>query len=142
MQVLTAMSETLQTKETKMALNLQFEGFLNEVKVMDWGTVLRMAHSQRAKNTSTGQWETVGKDYIDVTVDDATGFAEGDLLLVHGSLKVSTYEKRDGSTGIALKVRAVEVSKVERNNHPAGTGIDRALSSMGAVPVLDEETPF
>lgn len=124
-----------------MALQLSFEGYVNEVKVMDWGTVLRMAHSQRAKNDKTGQWETVGKDYVDVTVPDASGIREGDLLSVHGSLKVSTFEKRDGSTGIALKVRATDVQRIDRGNHPAGSGVDRALQSIGATPI-DNETPF
>lgn len=102
-----------------MAIKVTFEGFVNEVKTFDWGTVLRMAHSQRAKNDATGQWETVGKDYIDVTVNDGANIQEGTILAVEGTLKVSTYEKRDGTTGVALKVRATDFYAVERNNSQA-----------------------
>lgn len=98
-----------------MAIEVTFEGFVNELKNFDWGTVAKVTHSQRAKNDATGQWETVGKDYFDVTLPaDVTSLPEGTLVRVTGTLKVGTYEKRDGSTGIALKVRAQQVEAVER----------------------------
>lgn len=106
-----------------MAINVEFEGFVNEVKVLSWGTVAKMAHSQRAKNDATGQWETVGKDYFDVTLPDGVQVAEGALVKVTGSLKVGTFEKRDGTTGVSLKVRAQDVSPVDRTTSggkPAG----------------------
>lgn len=105
-----------------MAINIEFEGYVNEVKGFSWGWVAKVAHSQRAKNEQTGQWETVGKDYIDVTLPDGVNVNENTIVRVKGTLKVGTYEKKDGTTGVALKVRAQEVTPVERggNNTPAG----------------------
>jgi hypothetical protein len=122
-----------------MALTLEFEGFVNEIKQFDWGTVLKMSHSQRAKSEMTGQWETVGKDYLDVTVEDASNINEGDLLRVTGSLKVGTYDKRDGSTGVSLKVRATSVTPAERRQ-PAGDPVSNLVRGLGATPV--EDAPF
>lgn len=98
-----------------MAIKVEFEGWVNEAKVFDWGTVLKVTHDQRAKNDA-GEWETVSKDYIDVTItpEQASAIASAKVVRVAGTLKVGTYEKRDGSTGIALKVRAQEVAPVER----------------------------
>lgn len=108
------------TKERNtMALNIQFEGYVNEVKQFSWGAVAKVSHSQRAKNEATGQWETVGKDYFDVTLPDGQAVDEGSLVKVVGTLKVGTYEKKDGGTGIALKVRAQEISAVERRSSNA-----------------------
>lgn len=99
-----------------MAIKVDFEGWVNEVKTFDWGTVLRVTHDQRAKNDSTGQWETVSKDYIDVSVtaDLLAGLHDSKVVRVIGNLKVSTYPKKDGSTGVSLKVRASELIPVQR----------------------------
>ena len=98
-----------------MAINVEFDGWVNEVKVLDWGTILKVSHDQRAKNDA-GEWETVGKDYFDVTVTADQAAVVGSAKKVHiiGTLKVGTYQKRDGGTGVALKVRAQSVSVVER----------------------------
>lgn len=98
-----------------MALNIEFEGYVNEIKVFGWGTVAKMSHSQRAKNDTTGEWETVGKDYLDVTLPEgAVAPEENSIAKVTGTFKTSTYEKRDGTTGIAIKVRAQMIESVDR----------------------------
>lgn len=116
-----------------MALNIEFEGFVNEVKSFDWGTVAKVSHSQRAKNDATGEWETVGKDYIDVTLPEGTSVKENDLVKVKGSFKVSTYEKRDGTHGVAIKVRAQEIAPVERRG---------VTTTAPASSLADDELPF
>lgn len=109
-----------QRKKKHMALNIEFEGYVNEVKTFDWGRVAKLSHAQRAKNQTTGEWETVGKDYIDVTLpDDAISPTENTIVNVRGSLKVSTYQKLDGTTGVGMKVRAKEISPVVRGSRPA-----------------------
>ncbi len=117
-----------------MALNIEFEGYVNEVKQFSWGTVVKMSHSQRAKNDATGEWETVGKDYLDVTLPEGVQApAENSIAKVTGTFKVGTYEKRDGSTGIAIKVRAQSVDAVDRRG-----AVDVArdiLAPAGAVEV-------
>lgn len=99
-----------------MSIKVEFEGWVNEVKSFEWGHVLRVTHDQRAKNDQTGQWETVGKDYLDVTVtsDMLSTLHDAKVVRVVGNLKVGTYEKKDGTFGVALKVRATELSPVER----------------------------
>jgi hypothetical protein len=126
-----------------MAINVVFEGFVNEVKPFSWGTVAKVSHSQRAKNDATGQGETVGKDYFDVTLPAGVTIPEGELVRVEGTLKVGTYDKKDGTTGVALKVRAQSVRKVERGNRDA---IAAAKEVLAPVPdswtAVDTELPF
>lgn len=97
-----------------MAIQIEFEGYVNEVKALAWGNVAKVAHSQRAKNETTGQWETVGKDYFDVTLPDGVVVNEGDIVAVRGTLKANGYLKNDGTAGVGMKVRAVAVSTVNR----------------------------
>jgi len=99
-----------------MSIKVTFEGWVNEVKTFDWGNVMRVTHDVRTKNALTGEWETTSKDYLDVTVtNEQLSYVNGAKVVnVTGSLKVSTYAKKDGSTGVALKVRALEIAPVER----------------------------
>lgn len=122
-----------------MALNVSFDGWLNEVKTLDWGTVLVVTHDQRAKNDA-GQWETVSKDWIDVTVqpDQAQGLESG-LVHVEGTLKVGTYAKKDGSTGIKLRVRATSVTPVQRGQYHSTQTV--SLPASNPAPA-DDELPF
>lgn len=123
-----------------MALTIEFEGFVNEVKTFSWGTVVKMSHAQRAKNDATGLWETVGKDYLDVTWPaEAVLPGESAIVRVKGTLKSpTTFEKRDGSHGVSLKVRAQEVSAVERRGNDFTADAGNAFASVGATPVEDE----
>jgi len=116
-----------------MALNIQFEGFVQEIKEFGWGTVVTVVHNQRAKNDATGQWETVGKDYLDVTTDGPIP-AKDTKVSVQGRLKVSTYQKRDGSTGVALKVAGATISEATRGNAVA--------AAKEILEPLDSGMPF
>jgi len=130
-------------KEEKMAVNVVFEGFVNEVKPFSWGTVAKVSHSQRAKNDATGQWETVGKDYFDVTLPEGVTIPEGELVRVEGTLKVGTYDKKDGTTGVALKVRAQSIRKVERGNRDAVAAAKEVLAPVpDSWTAVDTELPF
>lgn len=123
-----------------MALQLVFEGYVNEVKQFSWGTVARMSHAQRAKDDATGEWTTVSRDYLDVTLPEGASAAEGDILRVEGTLKVGTFEKRDGTQGISLKVRAQNIDKVMR------TGTAAAPATPVEAPAgwepISESVPF
>jgi single-stranded DNA-binding protein len=128
-----------------MALNIEFDGWLNEVKTLDWGTVFVVTHDNRAKNDA-GNWETVSKDWIDVTVPqsdvEAVISATGGAGLVHvtGTLKVGTYDKRDGSTGIKYRVRATSVKPVQRGGNRDVVTTTHAFQNP--APVDDTELPF
>lgn len=90
-----------------MAIQVQFEGYVREVKDYDWGTVYNVAHRQVIKNAAQ-EWETAGYDYFSVSREKGAPRFEVDAkVAVKGTLKSKTYPKRDGSgTGMALNVRA------------------------------------
>jgi hypothetical protein len=92
-----------------MALKIEFKGYVNDIRSFDWGKVIVIAHDQR--QLVDGEWQSVGKDYIDVTYEGEAP-AKNTLVFVRGNLKVGTYAKRDGSTGVSMKVRAEEITLV------------------------------
>lgn len=98
-----------------MAIAVEFEGYVNEIKTFDWGKVAKVTHQQRAKNNATGEWETVGKDYIDVTIPEGLPVPDQNTIVrVAGNLKVNLYDKTDGSKGLSMKVRAQDIRTVTR----------------------------
>jgi RPA family protein len=124
-----------------MAIKVEFDGWVNEVKVFDWGTVLKVSHDQRSKNAQTGEWETTGKDYFDITVtpEQASAVSAAKVIHVVGNIrKIETFEKRDGSVGVSVKVRAVEVSPVERGFK----GDPVATVTNILAPVASDDLPF
>lgn len=123
-----------------MAINVNFEGYVNEVKQFSWGTVAKMSHSQRAKNDATGEWETVGRDYFDVTMPEGATATEGDIVRVEGTLKVGTFDKKDGTTGVSLKVRAQNFEQVMRSGTVAAP-VSPVAAPAGWEPI-STDTPF
>lgn len=103
-----------------MALLVSFTGFVEEVKTFSWGSVVTVSHANRQKN-DLGQWETTSRDYLDLSIDPASEFAwlleakKGLRVAVSGNVKVSTYEKKDGSVGVRYKVWPKEVETFETN---------------------------
>lgn len=103
-----------------MALSLSFTGFVEEVKTFDWGSVVTVSHSNRQKNAA-GEWETTSRDYIDVTVDGDSEFGwllqaqKGLRVAITGNAKLSTYNKKDGSAGVRIKLWPKEVDTFESN---------------------------
>jgi single-stranded DNA-binding protein len=108
-----------------MALSLTFTGFVEEAKTFDWGSVVTVAHANRKKNEE-GKWETVSRDYIDVSVDPSSDFGwllkadKGTRVTITGNAKLSTYEKRDGSSAVKIKLypQAVESAVIDRTDAP------------------------
>lgn len=121
-----------------MAVKVEFEGYVNEVKPFDWGTVYNVSHRQVIKNAA-GQWETAGYDYFDVSVPKGTPeIAKDQKVKVVGTLKTKRFDKRDGSKGIALQVRAESVEPLER---PATVGqMQQVWPDVKQIP--DENAPF
>lgn len=122
-----------------MAVDVKFEGYVNGVRQFEWGVVYDVAHNQMLKDNQ-GDWKIDGKDYFSVT--GPAGFAEGDKVAVVGRLKTKLFEKKDGSKGVSLNVRASEMSKVERRGgNPQDT--QQALDGVfGSVKSIDDEAPF
>jgi hypothetical protein len=127
-----------------MALQLNFEGYVNDVKHFDWGTVLKVSHAQRVKNEATGEWETAGYDYFDVTVTAEQLAAIGDnkIVTVSGTLrKGKSFQRKDGSWDIELKVRAQNISAVDRVNN-TDTAVKNLQAVFGGQPAAAEDVPF
>lgn len=115
-----------------MALNIEAECYVNEVKQFGWGTVAKMSHSQRGKNDA-GEWITTGKDYLDVVLPEGEPApAENSIVKITGTFKIETFEKRDGSTGINIKVKAKTIEAVNRNPVDAVRNI---LAPLGASEI-------
>ena len=108
------MRATVACERTEMVKNeakIVITGWLNDVKGFDWGNVGKVAVDQRRKNDSTGQWETVDKIIYDVVFEGA--FPDAKQVVVTGRVSgINTFEKRDGSTGVSIKVRADSVEEV------------------------------
>ena len=123
-------------------IRVEFKGYVNSVRVFDWGTVYNVSHNQVRKNHQ-GEWETVGRDYFSVVAPkDAATFAENDQVEIVGRLKTKTYDKRDGSgKGISLEVRADEMRTVQRGNKPAS--VPQMQNIWPDVKqVADDQVPF
>ena len=123
-------------------IRVEFKGYVNSVRVFDWGTVYNVSHNQVRKNHQN-EWETVGRDYFSVVAPQGAGpFAENDQVEIVGKLKTKTYDKRDGSgKGISLEVRADEMRKVERGNKTASVpDMQNIWPEVKQVP--DDQVPF
>ena len=123
-------------------IRVEFKGYVNSVRVFDWGTVYNVSHNQVRKNHQ-GEWETVGRDYFSVVAPkDSATFAENDQVEVVGRLKTKTYDKRDGSgKGISLEVRADEMRTVQRGNKAASVP-DMQNIWPDVKQVADDQVPF
>ena len=114
-----------------MAMELTFTGWLNDVKEFDWGTVLKMSHSVRRKDES-GNWETVGKDFVDVIIDPAKRGEFSHALeapvpcrmAVTGNAKPAHYTNNVGDTVVYMKVWASAIEVVESDFAPKTEGTE------------------
>ena len=99
-----------------MAIQIEFTGYINEVKKFEWGTVYDISHAQR-QQTEGGQWETAGYDYFSVIGDP--GFEKDERVTVRGRLKTKRYETKTGANGIKLEVRAESIEPYKNNKTDA-----------------------
>jgi hypothetical protein len=122
-------------------IDVKFEGFINGVRTFDWGVVYEVAHAQMMKDEQ-GEWKVAGKDYFSVT--GPAGFEEGDKVAISGSLKTKTFDKKDGSKGVALNVRARDMVKVERRNtnKTSVAAVNEVWPTIDIPSGLDEQAPF
>jgi len=108
-----------------MALSLTFTGFVEEAKTFDWGSVVTVTHANRKQNEQ-GKWETISRDYIDVSVDPSSEFGwlltaeRGTRVTITGNAKLSTYDRKDGTSAVKIKLypKAVESAVIDRLDAP------------------------
>ena len=97
----------------KNEASVKVTGWLNDVKSFDWGTALKVSVDVRKQNAQ-GEWETVDKTIYDVTTGDKIALDGVKQVTVTGRIVgTATFQKRDGSTGSAVRVRANTIQATE-----------------------------
>ena len=118
-------------------------GWLNNVADFEWGRALKLGVDVRKQNHQ-GEWETVDKTVYDVTTDDRSqNFENVKQVTVIGRITgTNVFQKRDGSTGFSIKVRAESIE-------PAGEKVKEAAimetwptAKIGQPVPIDESAPF
>jgi hypothetical protein len=119
---------------------IEVTGWLNDVKHFDWGVVLKVSVDVRKKN-SEGTWETVDKTVYDVTTDGKSPLEGVKQIKVTGRITgTNTFQKRDGSTGCSVKVRADRVEIASDKVNEAAIMETWPTAKIG--PAVDEGAPF
>lgn len=113
-----------------MSIQIEFEGYINGVRLFDWGNVYDVSHTQWGKDAK-GEWEKKGADYFNVIGPAGEPVAEGSKILVKGRMKSKRYEKRDGNPGMSLEVRAETIAVTREPNE---SGAPSAAPAVGATP--------
>lgn len=91
-------------------------GWVNNLKAFDWGTVFTLSVEHRQQN-DRGEWETVDRTQFDVKTTDSVPDAK--QLLVTGRVTgTTTYAKKDGTTGVSIKLKATTLEAVEMTEAP------------------------
>ena len=119
---------------------IELTGWLNDVREFDWGTALKVSVDVRKKNHQ-GEWETVDKTVYDVTTDGKTALEGVKQVKVTGRITgTSTFQKRDGSTGSAIRVRAEKVELVSDKRNEAA--ITEVWPTVNPNQAITESAPF
>ena len=119
---------------------IEVTGWLNDTKEFDWGTVLKLSVDVR-KKTEAGAWETVDKTIYDVVTDGKQALEGVKQVKVTGRITgTSTFQKRDGSTGSAVRVRAEKVEQVsDKTGHAA---VNEVWPTVNPAQPISESAPF
>jgi hypothetical protein len=129
----------------KNVANIELTGWLNDVRDFHWGRALKVSVDQRKKNEA-GEWETVDKTIYDVTTDSQAPLEGVKQVTITGRITgTSTFQKRDGSTGSAVKVRAETIEPVSDQLAQKGHAAVKAVwpeAQIGPAETLDLKTPF
>jgi hypothetical protein len=118
-------------------------GWLNDVKDFEWGRALKVSVDVR-KRTDAGTWETVDKTIYDVTTDNRAPLEGVKQVVVSGRITgTNVFQKRDGSSGFSIKVRAENVEPapnqvVEKSGHAALNEVWPVATPGG----IEESAPF
>lgn len=129
----------------KNVAQLELTGWLNDVRDFQWGRALKVAVDQRKQNEQ-GDWETVDKTVYDVTTNLDVPLEGVKQVRVVGRITgTSTFEKRDGSTGSAIKVRAESIEPISEQLAQKGHAAVKSVwpeAQIGPAETLDLKTPF
>ena len=102
----------------KNEARIELTGWLQDVKDFEWGRAVKVSVDVRKKNHQ-GEWETVDKTIYDVTTDSRAPLEGVKQVTVTGRIVgTNVFEKRDGSSGFSIKVRADTITPVVDDNPP------------------------
>jgi hypothetical protein len=119
---------------------IEVTGWLNDTKEFDWGTVLKLSVDVR-KKTEAGAWETVDKTIYDVVTDGKQALEGVKQVKVTGRITgTSTFQKRDGSTGSAVRVRAEKVEHV--SDKVGDAAVNEVWPTVNPNKPISESAPF
>ncbi len=119
---------------------IEVTGWLNDTKEFDWGTVLKLSVDVR-KKTEAGAWETVDKTIYDVVTDGKQALEGVKQVKVTGRITgTSTFQKRDGSTGSAVRVRAEKVEQV--SDKVGDAALNEVWPTVNPNKPITESAPF
>jgi hypothetical protein len=127
----------------KNEAQIQLTGWLNDVKDFEWGRALKVSVDVRKKNHQ-GDWETVDKTVYDVTTDNRAPLDGVKQVVVTGRIVgTNVFEKRDGTSGFSIKVRAENVEPaanqvVDKTGHAALNEVWATATPGG----IEESAPF
>lgn len=121
-----------------MAIEVKFTGYVNRVKQFDWGVVYDVAHNQVRMNEAN-EWITVGKDYFQVY--GPAGLKEGQRVEIIGRMKSVQFDRKDGSKGMSLEVKAESMTPVEYGQARGAT--NNVVATWPAVKEIpNDNAPF
>ena len=122
---------------------IELTGWLNDVKDFEWGRALKVSVDVRKQNDQ-GQWETVDKTTYDVTTDNRAPLEGVKQVVVSGRITgTNTFQKRDGTAGFSIKVRAESVAPAA--NQLLSEKVDHAAVNAvwpSVTPGAPEDAPF
>ena len=127
----------------KNEARIELTGWLNDSKDFDWGRALKVSVDVRKQNHQ-GEWETVDKTTYDVTTDNRAPLEGVKQVVVSGRITgTNTFQKRDGTAGFSIKVRADSVAPAA--NQSVSEKVDHAAVNAvwpSVTPGAPEEAPF
>ena len=119
---------------------IELTGWLNDMREFEWGTALKVGVDVRRKNHQ-GEWETVDKTVYDVTTDGRAPLEGVKQVKIVGRITgTNSFEKRDGSTGVSIKVRAESVAPADGKVGEAA--LNSVWPSVNPNKPIDESAPF
>jgi hypothetical protein len=127
----------------KNEARVQVTGWLNDVKDFEWGRALKVSVDVRKKNEA-GVWETVDKTIYDCTTDSRTPLEGVKQVTVTGRVVgTNVFQKRDGSSGFSIKVRAEEIAPVfDENSAKTGHAALNEVWPTSTPGGIAESAPF
>ena len=117
-------------------------GWLQNVSDFEWGRAVKVAVDVSRKNHQ-GEWEKVDQTVYDCVIDDKSQvFDDVRQVTVTGRITgTNVFQKRDGSTGFSIKVRADEIAPAV-DEKVKEAAINAVWPTVNPGKPISESAPF